>query len=169
MEPQRLYRRLIQYAVTGRREVGLFGQAFRALSVLSRVACFSPLPSLPESTSFARKRLAIPRHPYYRRRNLAFNTRAPPRSIDPPLPRLNHKDMELVQLHAIEEVEGAKGKLTGGLVKVDYATGKVCMPPPDKRSDGISGCVAYSCERMCAAYCSLPVIRQERSTYVPSM
>ena len=35
------------------------------------------------------------------------------------------KDQELVELHAIEEVEGAKGKLTGGLVKVDYATGKV--------------------------------------------
>lgn len=30
-----------------------------------------------------------------------------------------------MQLHAIEEVEGAKGKLTGGLVKVDYATGEV--------------------------------------------
>lgn len=30
-----------------------------------------------------------------------------------------------MQLHAIEEVEGAKGKLTGGIVKVDYATGEV--------------------------------------------
>lgn len=33
--------------------------------------------------------------------------------------------MELVQLHEIEEVEGAKDKLTVGKVKVDYATGKV--------------------------------------------
>lgn len=36
-----------------------------------------------------------------------------------------HQDAELVQLHTIEEVEGAKGKLTGGEVKVDYATGEV--------------------------------------------
>lgn len=35
------------------------------------------------------------------------------------------QDAELVQLHAIEEVEGAKDKLTDGKVKVDYATGKV--------------------------------------------
>ena len=35
------------------------------------------------------------------------------------------KDLELVQLHEIEEVEGAKDKLTDGKVKVDYATGKV--------------------------------------------
>ena len=33
--------------------------------------------------------------------------------------------MELVQLHEIEEVEGAKDKLTVGKVTVDYATGKV--------------------------------------------
>lgn len=40
-------------------------------------------------------------------------------------PSLSRKDLELGQLHAIEEVEGAKGKLTGGIVKVDYATGEV--------------------------------------------
>ncbi|CAM9597030.1 unnamed protein product, partial [Pylaiella littoralis] len=38
---------------------------------------------------------------------------------------LKEKDLELVQLHAIEEVEGAKDKLTGGQVKVDYATGRI--------------------------------------------
>lgn len=37
------------------------------------------------------------------------------------------KELELDQLHAIEEVEGAKDKLTDGKVKVDYATGKVCV------------------------------------------
>lgn len=44
-----------------------------------------------------------------------------------------------MQLHAIEEVEGAKGKLTGGLVKVDYATGEVwCAASTGRAHDPVS-------------------------------
>ncbi|CAN0305955.1 unnamed protein product, partial [Ectocarpus sp. 8 AP-2014] len=48
---------------------------------------------------------------------------------------MQKKELELVQLHAIEEVEGAKDKLTDGKVKVDYATGKIRWDEEDLTGD----------------------------------
>ncbi|CAM9801444.1 unnamed protein product, partial [Ectocarpus fasciculatus] len=48
---------------------------------------------------------------------------------------MQKKELELVQLHAIEEVEGAKDKLTDGKVKVDYATGKIRWDEEDIAGD----------------------------------
>ncbi|CAM9597399.1 unnamed protein product, partial [Scytosiphon promiscuus] len=55
---------------------------------------------------------------------------------------LKEKELELVQLKAIEEVEGAKDKLTGGKVKVDYATGNIRWDEEDggdAKGDKVTG------------------------------